>query len=100
MKLIHFLLQIQNYAQKSDKTNQQLLKPQLYNWTVKSCGESRAWWRTPLIPALGRQRQADFWDWGQPGLQSELQDCQGYTEKPCLKNQKPKTKTKQNKKVV
>jgi hypothetical protein len=21
---------------------------------------SRAWWRTPLIPALGRQRQVDF----------------------------------------
>ena len=21
---------------------------------------SRAWWRTPLVPALGRQRQADF----------------------------------------
>ena len=20
----------------------------------------RAWWRTPVIPALGRQRQADF----------------------------------------
>jgi hypothetical protein len=37
-----------------------------------------------LIPALGRQRQ-DFWVRGQPGLQSEFQDSQGYTEKPCLK---------------
>jgi hypothetical protein len=33
----------------------------------------------PLIPALGRQRQVDFWVWGQPGLQSEFQDSQGYT---------------------
>jgi hypothetical protein len=40
----------------------------------------------PLIPALGRQRQADLWVQGQPGLQSEFQDsqAQGYTEKPCL----------------
>jgi hypothetical protein len=30
---------------------------------------------------------------GQPGLQSEFQDSQGYTEKPCLE----KNKTKQNK---
>jgi hypothetical protein len=37
-----------------------------------------------LIPALGRQRQADFWVRGQPGLQSEFQDSQGYIEKPCL----------------
>jgi hypothetical protein len=56
---------------------------------------SRAWWRTPLIPALGRQRQADFWVRGQPGLQSELQDSQSYTEKPCLeKKQKTNKQTK------
>jgi hypothetical protein len=48
---------------------------------------SRAWWRTPLIPALSRQRQADFWVRGQPGLQSEFQDSQGYTEKPCLEEE-------------
>jgi hypothetical protein len=44
----------------------------------------QAWWRTPLIPALWRQRQVDVWVRGQPGLQSEFQDSQGYTEKPCL----------------
>jgi hypothetical protein len=59
---------------------------------VENC---RAWWRTPLIPALGRQRQADFWVRGQPGLQSEFQDSQGYTEKPCLKKQTNK-QTNQN----
>jgi hypothetical protein len=46
-----------------------------------------------LIPALGRQRQADFWVQGQPGLQSEFQDSQGYTEKPCLGKQKQKKQT-------
>jgi hypothetical protein len=44
----------------------------------------------PLIPALGRQRQADLWVRGQPGLQSEFQDSQGYTEKPCLRKKKKK----------
>jgi hypothetical protein len=62
-----------------------------------------------LIPALRRQRQADFCIPGQPGLQSELQDSQGYTEKPCLekqnktkqnKNKTKQNKTKQNKKRV
>jgi hypothetical protein len=57
---------------------------------------ARRWWRTPLIPAFGRQRQVDFWVRGQPGLQSEFQDSQGYTEKPCLKKKKKK-KPNQNK---
>jgi hypothetical protein len=48
---------------------------------------------TPLIPALGRQRQADFSVRGQPGLQSEFQDSQDYTEKPCLEKQTNKQKT-------
>jgi hypothetical protein len=42
---------------------------------------SRAWQRMPLIPALRRQSQADFGVRGQPGLQGEFQDNQGYTEK-------------------
>jgi hypothetical protein len=45
-----------------------------------------------------RQRQADFWVPGQPGLQSEFQDSQGYTKKPCLeKKTKKKQKTKKTK---
>jgi hypothetical protein len=51
-------------------------------------------WRMPLIPALGRQRQVDFWVRGWPGLQSEFQDSQGYTEKPCLKKTNKQTKNK------
>ena len=46
----------------------------------------------PLIPALGGQRQADFWVRGQPGLQSEFQDSQGYTKKFCLKKNFKKEK--------
>jgi hypothetical protein len=49
---------------------------------------SRHWWHTPLIPALGRQRQVNFWVWGQPSLQSEFHNSQSYTEKPCLKKLK------------
>jgi hypothetical protein len=54
------------------------------------------WWCTSLIPALGSQRQADFWVRGQPGLQSEFQDSQGYTEKPCLKKQKTNNNNNNN----
>jgi hypothetical protein len=38
--------------------------------------------------------QADFWVRGQPGLQSEFQDSQGYTEKPCLKKKAKQTNKK------
>jgi hypothetical protein len=54
------------------------------------------WWHTPLIPALGRQRQVDFLVQGQPGLQSEFQDSQGYTEKACLGKKKKKKKLLEN----
>jgi hypothetical protein len=37
------------------------------------------------VNKIVRQRQADFWVRDQPGLQSELQDSQGYIKKPCLK---------------
>jgi hypothetical protein len=40
------------------------------------------------------QRQTDFRVQGLPGLQSEFQDSQCYTEKPCLQKTK---QTKQNK---
>jgi hypothetical protein len=37
-----------------------------------------------LILTLLRQRFADVLVQGQTGLQSEFQNSQGYTEKPCL----------------
>jgi hypothetical protein len=49
---------------------------------------SQVWWHTPLIPALGRPLQADFWVRGHPGLQSEFQDSHGYMEKLCPKKKK------------
>ena len=35
-----------------------------------------------------------FWVQGQPGQQSEFQDSQGYTEKPCLEKTKRKNANK------
>jgi hypothetical protein len=43
---------------------------------------------------LGRQRQTDFWVRGQPGLQSEFQDSQGYTEKTLSQEKKKKKRRK------
>jgi hypothetical protein len=57
-------------------------------WDKINPRSSQACDTTPLIPALGRQRQVVFWVWGQPGLQSEFQDRKGYTEKPCLGGKK------------
>ena len=47
-----------------------------------------------------RQRQVDFWVPGQPGLQSEFQDSQGYTEKPCLRKTKPKKEREKKERVA
>ena len=66
----------------------------VYNLSYLKSWASLVWWCTPLIPALGRQKQAGVW--GQPGLQSEFQDSQGYTEKPCLKKPKRRQPLEQN----
>jgi hypothetical protein len=67
---------------------------QLPKTHVKTRHIAGQWWHMPLIPALGRQRQVNFWVRGQPGLQSEFQDSQGYTEKPCLEKQTNKQTNK------
>jgi hypothetical protein len=77
-----------------DWTSESVNKCPQINVLFKSCFGARKWWCMPLIPALGRQRQVDFWVRGQPGLQSEFQDSQGYKEKPWLKKNKTKTKRK------
>ena len=47
-------------------------------------------------PSTWQAEAGGFLSSSQPGLQSEFQDSQGYTEKPCLK--KPKEKKKEKKK--
>jgi hypothetical protein len=56
-------------------------------------GLSWASWGPPVTPALGRQRQANISGQGQPGLHSEFQDSQGYTEKPCPRERKEQKQT-------
>jgi hypothetical protein len=50
----------------------------------------------PLIPALGRQRQAISEFKASLVYKSEFQDSPGYTEKPCIKKQKQKQTNKKN----
>lgn len=54
---------------------------------IKNHNLEWAWWNMPLMPAFGRQRQADILS-GQPGLHSELENNQGSIERPCLKQNK------------
>jgi hypothetical protein len=51
-------------------------------------GKAEQWRHTPLIPALGRQRQVISEFKVSLVYKVEFQDSQGYTEKPCLKNTK------------
>jgi hypothetical protein len=41
-----------------------------------------------LIPALGRQRQADLCEFQASLVYSEFQDSQSYIEEPCLEKNK------------
>jgi hypothetical protein len=47
-------------------------------------GSAGWWWCTPLITALGSQREAELLSSGL-AWSTEYQESQGYTEKPCLK---------------
>ena len=55
---------------------------------LKSERRAGQWWCRPLIPELGRQRQADLYEFkASLGLQNEFQDSQScYIEKFCLEN--------------
>jgi hypothetical protein len=56
-------------------------------------GGSWAWWRMPLSQhSGGRGRWISEFEVSLVYLQSEFQDSQGYTEKPCLEKQKQKQK--------
>jgi hypothetical protein len=45
-------------------------------------------------PSTREAEAGGFLSSRQPGLQSEFQDSQGYTEKPCLEKQNKQTKKK------
>lgn len=41
--------------------------------------------------SIGSAEAAGLWFWGQPGLESDLQERQRYIEQTCLKNQTKQT---------
>ena len=57
---------------------------------------SRLCWCTPLIPALGRQRQANLWVRGQPGLRVSSRRVRATGRNLVSKKPKPKTTTTNN----
>jgi hypothetical protein len=63
--------------------------------SFKRPNQSRAWWHTPLIPALGRQRQVNFEASLVYGLQCEFQDSQ--TARTTQRNPVSKNKQKNKK---
>ena len=69
------------------------------DWNKLEEGGSNVWWSMPLIPALGRQRQAGTHRVpGQPGLHSKFQTSQGYIVRPCLKTKQ--NKSRNSKKIL
>jgi hypothetical protein len=86
--------QFENWAgRKHGKVEERKRKQSNYT-LIKMFKINRQWWRTPLIPALGRHRQAGFCVQGQSGLQSEFQDSQGYIEETLSQKKKEKEKEK------
>ena len=68
------------YRETLSRKNQKLKKLKMEN-----C--DGPWWHTPLVLALGRWKQADICEL-KASLQSEFQDSQSCTEKPCLETPK------------
>ena len=62
--------------------------------------EAWQWWCTPLIPALGRQRQVDLCVRGQPGLQSESRIAKAAQQNSVSKTNKMKQTKRMEKESI
>jgi hypothetical protein len=60
-----------------------------------------SFWSAVMVHAFNSSSwnadEVDFWVRGQTGLGSEVQDSQGYTEKPCLEKTNKQTNKQTNK---